>query len=134
MPQLIKYIDKIAREKQRDVLYVQFDRKVYSSDNYEKWKARTRFIHWLQQNRIAYEKCGCFASENSIESYQGQLYIDIAYDGSLAEYQKLSEHLEYADGRMKIKGLLFCYVPLDKAMKNKHHDEEGFWERWAENF
>ena len=131
---LIKFIDQIAREKQRDVLYVQFDRKVYSSDNYEKWKARTRFIHWLQQNSIFYEECGGFASENSIESYRGQLYIDIAYDESLTEYQKLSEYLEYADGRMKIKGLLFCYVPLEKAMKNKHHDGDGFWEKWAENF
>lgn len=134
MPHLIKHIDKIAREKQRDVLYVQFDSKFYSSDNYEKWKARTRFIHWLQQNSIFYEECGGFASENSIESYRGQLYIDIAYDESLTEYQKLSEYLEYADGRMKIKGLLFCYVPLEKAMKNKHHDGEEFGEKWAESF
>lgn len=134
MPQLIKFIDQIAREKQRDVLYIEFDREFYQDYDYEDWDERTQFIQWLEQNKIAYQICGGWASENSMESYRGQLYIDIAYDRSLAEYQKLSEHLEYADGRMKIKGLLFCYVPLEMAMKNKHHDKEGFWERWAENF
>ena len=61
-------------------------------------------------------------------------YIKVLNLSEILVSQKLSEHLEYADGRMKIKGLLFCYVPLEMAMKNKHHDEEGFWERWAENF
>jgi len=35
---------------------------------------------------------------------------------------------------MKIDGVVFCYLPLEMAMKNAHHDEPGFWDRWAENF
>jgi hypothetical protein len=36
-----------------------------------------------------------------------------------------SNHSTY-DGMRKVK--------LSTAMKNAHHDEPGFWERWAENF
>jgi hypothetical protein len=35
---------------------------------------------------------------------------------------------------MKFEGAKFCYLPLAVAMENAHHDEPGFWDRWAENF
>jgi hypothetical protein len=49
-------------------------------------------------------------------------------------YIKLNEHLEYTDGTFKIDGILYYHVPLEMSMKNAHHDEPGFWDRWAENF
>lgn len=134
MPRLLQFIDKIAREKQRDVLMIEFDREIYPDYDYDQWEVRAKFMDWLEQNNLSYTPCGCFASENSMESYRGQLYIDVPYDEQNPDYQKLCQHLEHADGSMKIKGLLFCYVSLEIAMKNKHHDEEGFWEKWAEDF
>jgi hypothetical protein len=46
---------------------------------------------------------------------------------------QLVDHIDKI-ARDKGRGLLFCYLPLDLAMKNKHHDEPGFWDRWADNF
>jgi len=42
--------------------------------------------------------------------------------------------LEYPDGTMRFDDVKFYVVPLQDPMKNAHHDEPGFWERWAENF
>ena len=64
----------------------------------------------------------------------GDIYIDVPFDTDNPVFQKLSSYLETPDGVMKIDGVVFCYLPLDVAMENAHHDEPGFWEHWAENF
>jgi len=46
----------------------------------------------------------------------------------------LNEHLENPDGSSKVKGVTLWALTLELALKNKHHDEPGFWEKWAENF
>ncbi len=134
MPQILKHIDKIAREKQRDVLFIEFDREIYPSYDYENYEERKKLLQWLDKNNIPYEECGPMASEYGWESYRGQLYIDIPFDKNNEEYKNLNELLENPDGSMKIPGVNFWYLPLEVAMKNKHHDEPGFWDKWAENF
>lgn len=76
MPQLIRHIDKIAREKQRDVLFVSFDKDEFPNYDYENYKIRNKIIKWLDKNNIPFEECGEFANENGWESYRGQLYLD----------------------------------------------------------
>lgn len=66
--------------------------------------------------------------------YRGQIYVDVPYDDSLPEYRKLADFLENPDGSARLPNAIFCYLPLEKAMENAHHDEPGFWEKWAENF
>ena len=134
MPQILKHIDKIAREKQRDVLFIDFDREMYPSYDYKNYEERKKLLQWLDKNNIPYEECGHMASEYEWESYRGQLYIDIPFDKNNEEYKNLNELLENPDGSMKIPGVNFWYLPLKVAMKNKHHDEPGFWDKWAENF
>ncbi len=128
MPFLIKHIDQIAREKQRDVLYVDFDRELYPDYDYKNWQIRQDLINWLDEQDISYQFWAGMASEYSFESYHGQLYLDVIYDENDPVYQRLSRHLEDEQGKPKIKGVLFFYCPLDMAMQNKHHDEPGFWE------
>lgn len=84
MPQLLEHIDKIARDKKRDVLYIEFnetqgktDIKNYFSYDYETDTKRIDFIKWLNDNKVPFEECGPIARENGWESYRGQLYIDI---------------------------------------------------------
>jgi hypothetical protein len=42
--------------------------------------------------------------------------------------------MDNPDGTFKIPGVEPWIFPLEKALENKHHDEPGFWDRWAENF
>lgn len=143
MPQILKHIDQIGREKQRDVLYIVFNEPKkdedrwtdeYLSYKYKNDPVRNEFIQWLEENNIPYEECGPIASEFGWESYRGQLYIDVPMDENDERFLKLNEHLEYPNGEMKIEGIMYYHVPLIISMKNAHHDEPGFWEKWAENF
>ena len=53
-------------------------------------------------------------------SYLGQIYIDVPYDITLPEYQKLTLFLENPDGTMRIPGADYCCLTHDAAMKNSH--------------
>ena len=66
--------------------------------------------------------------------YHGQIYIDIPFEPSAPEFKSLEAFLEFPDGKSRLDGVTFFYLPLAKAMENAAHDEPGFWDRWAENF
>ena len=140
MPQLIQHIDQIARQKHRAVLFLLFNDPVHEDDDfwpdldYQNHSARQEILAWFKANGVAHYPCGHFASENSMMSYRGQIYIDVPFDESNPEYQKVRDYLENADGSMKMSGAKFCYLPLEMAMKNAHHDEPGFWNQWSKNF
>lgn len=142
MPRLIDHIDAIARQKQRGVLYLMFhaaDSKgidVWNQEGYD-WREdpmRENICQWLTEQGIAWKLCGHFVSENMMMSYRGQIYIDVPFDEHDAQYQLLREYLEHEDGSMRYPTVTFCYLTLKLAMKNAHHDEPGFWEKWAETF
>ena len=134
MAQRIKHIDKIARDKQRDVLFIRFQKDVFPRHDWEHWAVRNELIVWLDANGFSHEKCAEFADEHGWEGYRGQLYIDVPFDEADEKYQLLSSHLEKQDGTPKFKGIVLYYLPLSEAMKNSHHDKPGFWDKWAEAF
>lgn len=145
MPMLIEYIDAIARQKRRDVLYVVFrppasdnkdDEEILSQADWE-WETlpiRQQIIDWLGAQGIGWEPCDHFANESLMMSYRGQIYVDVPFDESLPAFKALQAFLELPDGSMRFPEVNFFYYPLDKAMENAAHDEPGFWDRWAENF
>jgi hypothetical protein len=134
MPRILKHVDQIAREKNRDVLYVAFDNEIYDGYDYKEWVSRTQLILWLENYQIRYIECSHVASENYMESYRGEIYIDVPYDENNPTYIQVRDYLENPDGSSRIPGLIFYLLPLEIAMRNKHHDEPGFWENWAEKF
>ncbi|MGI2323261.1 MULTISPECIES: hypothetical protein [Methylococcus] len=142
MPQLIQHIDAIAREKKRGVLYLTFHPdsahgfRLESERNYEYRHdaVRQRVLAWLEEHGYTWQPCGDFANENSLRAYRGQIYIDIPLDESDQRYCFLRDFLENPDGSMRQPQVEFWYLSLESAMKNAHHDEPGFWERWAETF
>lgn len=141
MPQLIEHIDQIARRKQRTVLYLEFHPesmfKIISGDNeesesyiYENDKVRDEIIANLDKLNIQWIECAHIASPGWMGAYVGQIYLDVPYDEELPLYQVLQEYLEYPDGSMRFPSVRFCYLPLETAMKNAHHDEPNFWEKY----
>jgi len=134
MPMMIQHIDQIARSKGRDVLYLAFHRELTQDVDWERLPVRKQIIQWLDNQEIAWQECGHVASTNFYCSYRGQIYIDVPFDESSPTYQKLRDYLEHPDGTMRFDDARFCYLPLSAAMENAHHDEPGFWEKWAENF
>lgn len=135
MPELIEHIDAIARKKQRDVLSIRFYmREAIRGYDYRKDPERQRVTDWLDENGIAWQPCGPVANENAMQAYRGDIYVDVPFEASDAQFQKLQAYLEHPDGTMRHPSVTFEYYPLALAMKNAHHDEAGFWDRWAENF
>ena len=138
MPMLIEHIDAIARKKGRDVLFLDFPQEdnedSFPVSDWDTVPIRQQVIAWLNQNQIEWRECGHVANENMMCGYRGRIYIDVPFDTENPVFQKLSGYLETPEGEMKIDGVVFCYLPLDVAMENAHHDEPGFWEHWAENF
>ncbi len=135
MPQLIKRIDEIAIEKQRDVLYVRFTKEPFVSDDepyerFREWRncaARQAFLQWRQDNNIAAIPCGPPSIVNGwiIEGYFGDLYLDVPFKTDNADFQKLSAHLEFPDGNMKQPHICFCYFPLEVAERYKREYPSG---------
>lgn len=142
MPMLIQHIDQIAREKKRDVLYLMFHIKgreeeasrIFQDFDYAACNHRKEVMAWLTANDIRFYPCAEAANEEGMQSYKGQLYVDVPFDLNDPIFQKLSHYLENPDGTMKVVGSEYCYWPLELSMQNAHHDAPGFWEEWAKNF
>ena len=140
MPMLIDHIDKIARDKRRGVVYIEFckppdfNRRNFDEYrenlfiDYESLEIRETLLQWFADNRIAVYRCGPFARAGRMERYRGQLYIDVPFDKNDPDYRKVENLLENEDGTMKFPQVLFFYLPLEAAMQNAHHDEPGYWD------
>ena len=134
MPQLIEYLDKIARDKQRDVLSISFlDASMELDDildiDFDQYKPLLEVTAWLDENGIQWQPC-CL--QNSIV-IQGHIYVDVPFDEADPVYQKLAGHIENPDGSMKISSVTFQYMPLSAAMEFACQDEPGYWEKYWED-
>ena len=126
MPRVLKHIDQIGREKNRDVLFVQFDKKVFPKYDYKNYNNRAELLTWLDDNNIAYEECFGVASDNGFESYRGQLYIDVVFDETLDKYNLLNTHIEPQDGVLRFEGIGLWTLPLSIAVKNAYMDDPDY--------
>ncbi|MCU4629405.1 MULTISPECIES: hypothetical protein [Acinetobacter] len=135
MPQLLKHIDAIAREKDRDVLFVHFENYEHENADAESYHLRQNLMEWLKQRQINFAPCMGIEQPGVIESYSGDLYIDVPFDEAHPIYQMVSEHLEDAEEEMKIPGVLFFVLSLETALEieadreeflSLNHDEDEF--------
>lgn len=135
MPQLLRHIDQIGRQKQRDVLTVEFHN--YETGfrcDYRKNQARKTILAALDASGIGYEECAGYASETRQDSYRGQIYIDVPFNRADRKYLEVEALLENADGTMKFDTAWFIGYSLEHCMRNAHHDAPGFWERLMDEF
>lgn len=146
----LKYIDEIAREKQRDVLYLEFhplptvnpntvetledEIKYLESERrvqkyrYAEDKVRDEILENLNKLNVHWELCQGLPT-GYLESSKGQIYLDVPFDENLPQYQVLQEYLEYPDGMMRFPTIRFHFLTLEKAMENVNNDK--VWNEWA---
>ena len=115
MPQLIQHIDQIAREKNRDVLFIHFEHYEEAEDTDN--PIRSIVLNWLEDHEIAYEPCMGLAEEGYTDVYCGDIYIDLPFDEYDPRYQELSEYLEDDQGNMRLDGVLFFVLSLELALE-----------------
>ncbi|WP_322073104.1 hypothetical protein [Burkholderia cepacia] len=142
MPEIIEHIDAIARQKMRDVLFIEFRRTdgdggrgpLVRGSEWSNLAVRRQIIEWLNDRRIVWRPCGDVANATVLRSYRGQIYIELPFDRNLTAFQELEAYLENPDGTMRLSGAWFCCLTHEAAMQNAGHDEFGYWDRWADQF
>lgn len=115
MPQLLQHIDAIAREKKRDVLFLHFEN--YQEDDQGDDPIRSIVLAWLEDHEIAYQPCMGLEQDGFVDTYSGDIYIDLALDEDDLNYRELSEYLEDDEGNMLLDGVLFFVLSLEIALE-----------------
>ena len=115
MTQLLQHIDAIAREKNRDVLFISFEH--YQEKDEGDDPIRSIVLAWLEDHEIAYQPCMGLAQEGFIDSYSGDIYLDLAADETDPLYRELCEYLEDDAGNMRLDGVLFFVLALSLAQE-----------------
>ena len=125
MPQILRHIEFIAQEKQRDVLFIRFGPKRNTGElprSIDKWPAslkakRKHLVAWLDKNTIGYEDCFPAGTLNCIAfPYDGTLYIDLPFDAAHSAYQSFISKLENADGTPRDTEVVCFYILLEHAL------------------
>lgn len=109
MSQPIPHIDAIAREKNRDVLFLHFE----DPDS----PINEIVLAWLEDHEIAYADCLGLEEESLNDHELQHTYIDLAVDEDDALYRELCEYLEDDEGNMKLEGVLFFVLSLETALE-----------------
>lgn len=130
---VLPYIDDIALEKQRDVVFVEFfkddwdcvtNKPIDPTINY--WgehETRNKIIKWLEDNNIEFrETFSQYVPGLITQPYRGGLYIDVPYDENDPQFQKVSNFLEYEDGTSRFESVYFYYFLLSDAIKHEDRD------------
>ena len=127
MPQLIMYIDEIARRKQRDVIYIEFqNRETGVRLDYRLNPSRTAILDLFDANGIPYCECGGIASDIGLESYQGQIYADVPFDKGSPSFRTVVRLLTLAKTLAEDQEPQLRHLSLSSAMENAHQDEAEF--------
>lgn len=114
MPQLVDYIDKICRDKKRDVLFLRFGDPLGGQFP---TATRKKIITWLNENAIPYKDCTGYFSNSGYMSADQSIYLDIPYNLDNPQYQKVADYLEDTDGVIKHKGVEFLLLTYERACK-----------------
>lgn len=128
MPMIIKYTDQICVEKNRTILFVDFDYNAFKANG--NLREETPFIketlEWFKTHNIDYELIGPFSNSGFLSGYYGRYYIDVPYETDNAHYKLLEEYFENSDGTMKDPKKAFCYTTLD-VCKPILEESEAMW-------
>lgn len=135
--ELIQHIDAICRKLGHDVLFIEFHPEQREQQRRYEFMfdgQRADLLRQLDQLGIGYWPCGPVANPLRMESYRGQMYVEVPCDPDAPAYQAICRLLGPPGGESGFDNVRFKRLSLDTALLNSAHDEPGFWERWAEGF
>jgi hypothetical protein len=122
----MKSIDKIARETNKDVLFLEFITITpdQTFEDFLEFKHRKDTITWLYDMGIVFEECYPMSETGEWKAgYLGHLYFpSVTMDTDDGVYRVLQEHFEKPNGSPRIPGVIFFYLPLKDAQVNAHFD------------
>jgi hypothetical protein len=121
MPQILKTLDEIARDKQRDVLCVRFfdpRRLIPKPLTAARRKLKSELIQFLDDHSISWSECFDPATEHlMIYPYSDSIYLDVPYDLADPGYRLVADYLETPGGEPKYEDMHFCVRTLVAAIK-----------------
>ncbi|MDI1349431.1 hypothetical protein [Aquabacterium sp.] len=131
MVALVEYLDTIAREKKRDVLYVDFRLSFDGNSERSAWQylpIRSQLIDWFASQGIGMEYAIFVVDDSCLISppYQGEFYIDVPYDAGDPRFCTVLKYMENEDGSGKIPGVRLCCLQLSTAERYAYRDAPGF--------
>ncbi len=128
-------IDAIARQLQRDVLYLEFARarRPHRAD-YLAWTAACASCAGRTKRAAPGANAAPSRRRRRYARIPREIFVDVSFDEHDARHRAVQAFLEHPDGSMRFDNVGFFVVGLALAMKNAHHDQPGVWNRWAENF
>lgn len=133
MPQLINYLDKSGREKQRDITsIVSFDSSMVLNEilyiYFEQRKPFSEVTAWLDENHFKWR----LREPQLRESNYPSIRLYVSFDETDHVYQKLIRYLKNSDGSMKIPSVIFYYTPLTDTMKCECQNKLRSWTEFCE--
>ena len=90
----INEIDLITVSKNRDVIFIEFNRNYYLDYKYEDFISRTKLIKFLNENNIDFLPSLYAQKEHSCEMYKGQIYIDLEINKDDEKFKLLNNYVE----------------------------------------
>jgi hypothetical protein len=86
---------------------------IFGEDLREETPRIRETLEWLDSQNIGYELTGLFSDSGLLSGYSGVYYIDIPFNTTNDNYQKLEEYFEDGVGNMKVDNKIFMYVTLE---------------------
>lgn len=125
---LIERIDAIARQRQRDDLYVKFslpldgdespaEREYKQLRYWQMLPGREACIAWLDKQGIDHRECFDLLPESDAGAHVPNcIYNDLVFDKSAPLVQALTAFLTHSDGSMKFPDATLCHLSLERVI------------------
>ena len=120
MPQLVKPIDVIARQKRRDVLFIAFPELALGSEadlDRDSYPPRTRLLAFLDRNGIPWSPCAYPSDSGMLIGGTELIYLDVPFEPEDLHYRLAASHLEFSDGKPRDPRVRFRLLPLAQALQ-----------------
>ncbi len=112
MALVIRYLDVICVEKNRDILVLQFhvnDMKLIRDED----SFISETLTWLSENNIKYELAGYYSNDGLMCGYTGQYYIDVPFEKDNPQFKLLQEKFENPDESIKDERAVLQFTTLE---------------------
>jgi len=118
----INEIDSIAVSKNRNVIFIEFNRNYYLDYKYEDFLSRNKLIKFLNENNIDFLPSLYAQKEHSWEMYKGQIYIDLEINKDDEKFKLLNNYVKEDNHIICTQYLLNDAIEHQKTKTDNYQD------------